>query len=154
MEDVEKLHGYFQQRGIELFFAPLPNCFSGALRYRKDLRRWFCIINDRPALTRQRFTAAHELFHYDHHRHLVSLFDDYSVIGSRLEREANRGAANMLMPENRIRAHIETLRAVPYDLIGHMARVFKVSWKEMWIRLKELGITLDNGYVKKEYQEE
>jgi len=127
----------FSKRKIEVLFGPLTFCSGILLRYR---RHWFCVINTRKAFVHQRFTLAHELYHFDHHRHLAQLFPVYSTSTSSLEREANRGAADMLMPTDRVTAYINALWAKPRDLAGHLARVFRVSRQAMEIRLEELGI--------------
>lgn len=133
------LLGEFQERGVRVYFAPLQYC-SGALRFSRGV--WFCVIDSLKPLVHQRFTLAHELYHFDHHRHLSNLFTDYAT-NSRLEREANRGAAELLMPTDQVRAFWVALSGLSYsydDRVGILARGFMVSREAMRIRLKELEI--------------
>lgn len=126
----------FEIRGIEVIFTPLSYC-SGALSFKRG--RWFCLINDQKPITHQRFTLAHELYHFDHHRELGSFFLDYSQRGW-MEREANRGAAEFLMPGELVCAVIETLRRYGKLSLEELAAFFGVSRQAMSIRLEELGL--------------
>ena len=134
---MEGLLEEFKKREIEVVWKPLQNC-SGVLRFYKGF--WFCVINSQRSFTHQRFTLAHELFHFDHHRNLGNLFTDYHF-DNWIEREANKGAAEMLMPEGLIRAYSEALRSFSREKeIKILAGVFGVSQKAMEIRFKELRI--------------
>jgi Zn-dependent peptidase ImmA (M78 family) len=127
----------FRKRGVRVYFAPLQYC-SGALRYSRGV--WFCVINSLKPVVHQRFTLAHELYHFDHHKHLSNLFTDYAT-NSELEREANRGAAELLMPLDQVRAFWVALSGLPYsydDRISILARGLMVSREAMRIRLKEI----------------
>lgn len=95
--------------------------------------------SDPPA--RQRFTLAHEIAHYLLHRELLDggIEDDRmyrSRLGGVVERQANRLAAQLLMPANLVRF---ACRAGASD-VGRLARTFGVSEHAMDIRLRELGL--------------
>lgn len=103
---------------------------------------------------RQRFTAAHELGHF-FHKHLekrqtTSMIDNSTTLYRRdseycpVEAEANRFAADFLMPENSIREkakEILSIKAPTFDeFVSDMSLAFEVSSPAMKIRLKTLGL--------------
>lgn len=92
---------------------------------------------------RRRFTLAHEIAHFLLHREYLEdeLTDDRmyrSRLGDRQERQANKLAAQLLMPANLVRV---AWRAGARDVAG-LASAFDVSTQAMEIRLKELGLAL------------
>src|SRR5690606_13578869 len=70
-----------------------------------DGRHWMIIVNQRTnrSESRRRFTIAHELGHYMLHRELSHHFLCSPRDRSRMEREANYFAAELLMPSSEIR---------------------------------------------------
>ncbi len=131
--------------GIDFKKAFLANTLSGML---ERLESGFIItVNALDPATRQRFTLAHELGHYMLHRHLIGVGegvdDDRAYrstdvgkyhntrIGPREETEANRFAANLLMPRDLIDHHRKQLG----DNVADMADLFAVSRRSMAIRL-------------------
>lgn len=90
---------------------------------------------------RQRFTLAHEIAHYVLHRDLIGDgITDRGLYRSRLsdalETQANRYAANLLMPGPLVRA---AWRDGEKSLSG-IAKLFNVSAEAARIRLQELGL--------------
>lgn len=99
-------------------------------------------INGRDPSRRQRFTLAHELGHYILHRDLIGdgLIDDAlyrSKLGELYERQANRWAADVLMPGGVVRGLYKGGMQSPADL----AHALDVSEQAIKIRLSELGLT-------------
>lgn len=131
------------QLGVKLNKAFLSQGISGMLE--KQGSSFLVTVNATDPDTRQRFTLAHELGHYMLHRHLVGdgLDDDRAyrstdvgkyhntLIGPKEETEANKFAANLLMP----RAAIDREWEKPDATISHMANLFGVSEHAMSIRL-------------------
>ena len=129
--------------GIKMKAAFLPTGISGMLEKSGD--SFLVSINAADPDTRQRFTMAHELGHYMLHRHLVGdgLDDDRAyrstgvgkyhntLIGPKEETEANKFAANLLMP----REAITRERSKFADDVSKMAQLFGVSEHAMSIRL-------------------
>lgn len=90
------------------------NEVSGWIERRSD-SSYLVVINRRHALTRQRFTAAHELAHYIYHRDLLGQgvgdnrayraqntpFNNENILPKH-ERQANSFAANILMPREAV----------------------------------------------------
>lgn len=140
------VHGIASQLGIEVVERQLTET-SGLLLRREG--RTICVVNRRHSATRKRFTIAHELAHhalhppkesYDLH---VSARDQRSSEGTFLEEiEANAFAAELLMPEELVRARVP--KALDLFLheerIGRLATDFKVSREAMTHRLTNLGL--------------
>lgn len=93
-------------------------------------------VNSKHAETRRRFTIAHEIAHFVLHRSLIGdgVQDDAlyrSKLSSAVEAEANRYAANLLMPWGLINAEI----AKGNNTVAGLAQSFNVSKSSMSIRL-------------------
>ena len=94
------------------------------------------IVNDKHCEVRRRFTIAHEIGHFVLHPDLIgdSIGDDWlyrSRLPSIREAEANRFAANLLMPNDLI----EKVAADGADTIPDLARVFEVTRSTVSARL-------------------
>lgn len=100
-------------------------------------------IDSEESRIRQRFTLAHEIAHYVLHRDLMRVGEkvvDNAMYRSQLstdyESQANRLAADIVMPKNRVREHFGD-DPDPASL----AKKFEVSQQAMEIRIKHLGLT-------------
>jgi hypothetical protein len=134
---LEKLLEEFEKRKIKVIFHPLSEEVSGILKYQEG--SWYCIINSRKSRTHQKFTLAHELYHFDHHRHLSTLFADYGE-NSQMEHEANLYAAELLMPKEELLSGLPDLYE-PEQIssqVEHLSRKFDVSFEAMVRRLMDL----------------
>ena len=136
--------GLCRDLGIEVHEAWLENEISGEL-VSKDNGAYQINVNASHAETRKRFTIAHELGHFIYHRDLIGtgIDDDRAYrstdvgryhninIGPRQETEANKFAANLLMPKELI------LEMKNRGLTSsQMAQELKVSQQAMDIRLE------------------
>ncbi len=106
--DVEELA---KALGIEVNYAHLGNDVSGMIERIKD-KNYLITINADDPKTRQRFTLAHELGHFVYHKDKMGDgIDDDRIyrstnvgkhhntrIGANEETQANKFAANLLMP--------------------------------------------------------
>lgn len=122
--------------------APLPADISGQITRLRSAGgdRYHIDVNGRDPDPRRRFTLAHEIAHFLLHREFLdrALTDDRmyrSRLGDSMERQANRLAAQLLMPGHLVRVAWE---AGARD-VGKLARTFDVSVPAMEIRLRELG---------------
>lgn len=123
--------------GLRVLLSTLPLNISGMLE-PDDEGGHVIKINRFEPKERQRFTIAHEIAHYLLHRHLIArgVVDSAlyrSKLSSRLEAEANRLAADILMP----RILVEQERdSVPdgVDVDRYLAQKFEVSLPAMEIR--------------------
>lgn len=99
------------------------------------------IINANDSPRRQRFTLAHEIAHYVLHRDLIGDgLEDSALYRSKLnewyERQANRMAADILLPPGLVRRMWGGGARGIYQL----ADAFNVSEQALRIRLAELGL--------------
>ena len=134
---MEKLLEEFSKRKIKVIFHPLSEEVSGILKFQEGF--WYCIVNSRKPRTHQRFTLAHELYHFDHHRHLSTLFADYGE-NSQMEHEANLYAAELLMPKEELLESLPDLYE-PEQItsqVEHLSQKFDVSFEAMVRRLMDL----------------
>ena len=124
-------------QGAKVRYVSLDGCEARILGTQQDA---VVSINSRSRLERQRFSLAHELGHWHHHRG-QSLFCRATDIGgnsgaTQAERVANRYAADLLMPgyifDPLARNHPSTFASI--DLL---AREFTVSRTAAAIRLVE-----------------
>ena len=98
-------------------------------------------INANDVPRRQRFTLAHEIAHYVLHRDLIGDgIEDNALYRSKLgewyERQANRMAADILLPPGLVRRRW----ASGVKEVSKLADAFNVSEQAMRIRLDELGL--------------
>lgn len=119
---------------------------------------FFVVVNANDSEQRRRFTAAHELGHYLLHRDLLCeagranrhtdrLFgatkgsNRETPFGPKHEVQANKIAAQIVMPASRIKAAWQaSSKDNPYR-VEDIAKQFGVSKAAMDIRLKTLGLT-------------
>lgn len=112
---------------------------SGAIMKDKELggnSGYACFINENHPVTRRRFTIAHELAHLILHKDLIGdgITDDAllrSGLSNKVEAEANRFAADILMPWDLINRAI----AEGDETLPALAKAFNVSENAMSIRL-------------------
>jgi len=108
-------------------------------------------VNPSHHLNRRRFTIAHELGHYFLHEGLDEHVDqdfrvawrsaDSSKAVNWLEIEANRFAAELLMPTQFLRRDLDSLHSIGKRTVALLASAYKVSPEAMKFRLTNLGIT-------------
>lgn len=120
--------------GLAVREVDMADDVSGSLKKEGD--SWIIRVNRRHAKVRQRFTVAHEIAHFLLHRDKISqgLTDDTfyrSSLSDNVEREANRLAADILMPWHLVRLAAERGARDPQSL----ASEFGVSEAAMAIRL-------------------
>lgn len=124
--------------GIKVYRAiRFPDTLSGVIRRNPDEPDTYAIyVNGKHGENRQRFTIAHEIGHFVLHRELIGdgIADDVlyrSGISNRAEAQANRFAANLLMPWHLL----DPLLAEGIVSVPELANRFQVSDSAMAIRL-------------------
>lgn len=136
--------------GVDYSEEPTPSDESGFIEVQDGHFR--VVVNSREGRQRRRFTAAHELAHYLMHRDLLRqngrlnrhsdrLFDnrimnDEAPFSAVHERQANRMAAQILMPA----AKLIRLRDHGITDVDRLSDEFGVSKAAMGIRLKTLRL--------------
>lgn len=125
--------------GIRVYMTDWPNSISGKIERDEEKggdSGFACYVNKSHPAVRRRFTIAHEISHYILHEHQIGdgIFDDAkyrSGLPETAEYEANRMAANLLMPMPMVKAAKKLVGLDPAKL----AEMFWVSEAAMRIRL-------------------
>lgn len=124
----------------------LESNISGSLNRKQNLAGQPCYsieLNGAHSERRRRFTLAHEIAHYLLHRDLMAddVVDDKfyrSELSDPLEWEANKYAADLLMPANLVtffwQAGVKDLKI--------LCKIFNASEKAVEIRLRQLKLTV------------
>lgn len=133
--------GIANSYGIDVLRAS----FGGTLKdsvygfIEKDGDKTQIVLNANNALTRRRFTVAHELGHYflHHNGKELEYLDMRSTMSTPEETAANRFAAELLMPEEQVRREHGKLL---FPTVDELARIFNVSGQSMRYRLANLKL--------------
>lgn len=150
------VHGVAAKLGIDTAETGLDDRHSAFLVVKNNRARIFVNANHHP--NRQRFSVAHEIGHFllhhvpsakENNLYLDEKLDLYhrksiptnTMVDFTLERQANRFAADLLMPKGLIEQHIddEGLDILEEKVMRKIALAFKVSEQSLLIRLLELG---------------
>jgi len=137
-----------ERRGLDIRYAPLDGDLSGALI--RNAHEAYIGVNSLQSRNRRRFTIAHELGHFVLH-HGIHVDKDFRInwrdgnsskAVNPEEMEANRFAAELLMPTGLLVRDIESLRRVDRAALESLARRYGVSSQAMKIRLGNFGFNL------------
>jgi Zn-dependent peptidase ImmA (M78 family) len=130
------VHQVAGELGIGFEVRDLPDNIPGFVA--NIAGQWFAFLNSTHGPRRRRFTLAHEIGHVAlGHFGMVHLYGEKQAD----QREANRFAAELLMPVEMVRE--EHAKAVGAGLsVGDLADIFLVGKRAMEIRLRELGLAL------------
>lgn len=145
----------FSDLGVAYDERPILTGESGWIEC--DGGDFLVVVNSTESEQRRRFTAAHELGHYLMHRDLLCeagranrhtdrLFgaskehNRESPFRHRHEVQANKIAAQIVMPASRIKAAWEESKKPQLLKVSDIAKQFGVSKAAMDIRLKTLGL--------------
>lgn len=143
-----RLGALARELGLAVKLSSLPNGVSGQIsrlaqgEYRVRLNRFH-------GRERQRFTLAHEIAHFLLHRSEIDqrrngIVDNAlyrSGVPEPMEFEANRLAADLIMPDRLIKAERRSLIDLnPEELVDRMAKIFAVSKVAMEIRLSHRNL--------------
>jgi len=126
--------------GLKVVLATLPMNISGLIQ-PEDGDGFVIKINRFESKERQRFTIAHEISHYLLHRDRINagIIDSVlyrSKLSSRIEAEANRLAADIVMPRQAVSAEMANFaKDLGDDEISDLAEKFQVSKQAMAIRV-------------------
>lgn len=137
-----RVAGIARALGIEVKAATLKPRISGQIQPSDTSPSGFRIrINRHEPSVRQRFTIAHECAHYLLHRDQIGdgLEDTIlyrSSLSDRREAEANRLAADLIMPRDLVTQSLRELGGRPTSAVAaELASKFEVSEAAMKIRL-------------------
>lgn len=170
VETITPLDKIIEDEEIELFYDSLGDYFDGMTIYDKN--KFFIHINidrgNKPDTKRGRFTIAHELGHFflDNHRiglkkGLLSPHLSINNINqnSKIEREADYFASNLLMPEEKFKTYIQK-KPFDFQLIESLSNKFNTSITATAIRYSDIGkhplmlVYCENGKIKWKWNSE
>lgn len=127
-----------EKMGVNIRYEPLEDNVSGSLKKDRVTKKWVITVNSLHHPHRQRFTIAHELAHYCLDSSSQEDFTDKiffrSGCLSKVEKIANKYAAELLMPESAFRRRVKITPRVE-----EIARYFQVSSAAVVFRADELG---------------
>lgn len=131
-----------QELGLEIVSAALSPNISGMIEPSETAASGFKIkINKFENAERQRFTAAHEIAHYLIHRDYIKngIVDSAlyrSNLSSFKEAQANKLAADIIMPADAVRKYLSQMGGEKSEANAiALASEFKVSVPAMKVRL-------------------
>lgn len=131
-----------QVLGLDVLRSVLQPKISGLIQPSKSAKSGFEIkVNKFEAPERQRFTLAHEIAHFLLHRDDIGdgITDSImyrSNLTSRKEAEANRLAADIIMPSALVREEFRKSGGIKNEAVAfELAERFRVSLPAMKIRL-------------------
>ena len=137
-----KIGALAESLGLEVIRAPLSPKISGLIQPSQSAPSGFEIrVNKFEMPERQRFTVAHEIAHYLLHRDSIGagVIDNIlyrSNLTSRKEAEANRLAAEIIMPTENISGElVRRGGARTSEIAEELAHLFRVSTPAMKVRL-------------------
>lgn len=128
--------------GVRVKYEPLENCEARILGYGN---RAIATIDPRKGnRQRVRFSLAHELGHWRHHRgkSFVCRSDDIgNAARSPLdpERVADAYAADLLMPEYLFKPHARKSKTTSFELVESLSDAFQTSLTATALRLVDFG---------------
>jgi Zn-dependent peptidase ImmA (M78 family) len=124
--------------GLEVVEEPMDDDLSGYLEARGGT--WVVGVNAFHHINRKRFTIAHEIAHFMLHSEHQASFQDRTFSRREadpnpMEREADRFAAELIMPAPEVRRLI----ASGTTSLSGLAEIFRVSALAMKYRVQNLG---------------
>ncbi|MCA8907574.1 MAG: ImmA/IrrE family metallo-endopeptidase [Rhodospirillaceae bacterium] len=136
--DLEAIAFYVK---AEVRYRPLDGCEA---RILGKADRAIITVNQNRSVRRRRFSIAHELGHWHHHRgrKLACRVEEYRPSGlASPERTADEYAANLLMPSYLFRPMARDQKKLNFKAIKEVADIFNVSQTAAAIRLVEADHT-------------
>ncbi len=137
--------------GVSVKVSSLRTGISGQISREPQDNAYVIRVNRHEARQRQRFTIAHELAHFLLHRHIIDSIPEgitdnvlyRSGVPERIEFEANRLAAEIVMPRELVQQKLQEEYGglITEATIEKLASEFQVSKAAMEIRLSTLGQT-------------
>lgn len=128
-------------QGVRVYFKPLDGCEARIIGVGDTA---IATVNSKGSPGRRRFSLAHELGHWKHHRgqFMVCRSDeigDFSNKASQAERHADSYAANLLMPRYLFLPSLRTFRKLDFEIIRKLSEIYGVSLTATAIRCISLG---------------
>lgn len=127
------------ERGALVKYRPLDRCEAQIVGSH---RRAIITVNSRSIPTRRRFSLAHELGHWHHHRGQL-LFCDEGDIGNPTrgaldpESQADQFASDLLLPGFMVRSRIVKMKKLVLASVREIAEEFNVSLTATLLKLAD-----------------
>ena len=144
--------------GVKIVFCDFDNLEGIFIPAKDSNQKHLVAINANRPITRQRFTAAHELCHLI--KDSNSKTDIRCLISSDSEIEvyANRFASELIMPSSMLMEHLNskniTRRSLSESKIVRIAHLFGASFQACCIKLKSIYSELSYVKIKKYFKPE
>ncbi|MDR3021811.1 MAG: ImmA/IrrE family metallo-endopeptidase [Clostridiales bacterium] len=150
------LIGIAKKHDITIFYGKYSDDFSGAIYVsdktpqiiKEENYFKFIILNSNHAVTRQRFTLAHELGHYfldyldESGQYRESIYE-HRDSGNRLDKDEfriNNFAAELIMPSESLFKELNNnffkVTEIDLELVRDLAKIYQVSFDAMRNRLR------------------
>jgi Zn-dependent peptidase ImmA (M78 family) len=128
--------------GVRVKYRPLQGCEACIAG---DLQRAIMTVNSRSAPRRRRFSLGHELGHWKYHRGRILVCRAEEIGGQRkgqspLEREADRFAADLLLPLYLLKPAARQFAKLNVHMVSNISDMFETSLTATAIRLVETGL--------------
>ena len=130
---------------MTVVFRPFSNQVSGMCSKKEN--NYFIIINSTSSYGRQRFTAAHEMYHlfYENDNTFVCSLN-VNDNSSESERNADNFASYYLAPYDTFMDYIEKIgceknKAISFQQTIKIGQYFQMSQRAVEVRLKKLGFS-------------
>lgn len=135
IDPIPNMTSLLEDRGIKVMIMALPQGVSGLTclvrRPRQKSRLPVIVVNRDVSLERRRLTIAHELAH--------RLIDEKSPVNH--EKASTVFAGAFLMPKTHLIGEIgKTRKALGYQELIHLKRMYRVSAAALIVRLQQVGI--------------
>jgi Zn-dependent peptidase ImmA (M78 family)/transcriptional regulator with XRE-family HTH domain len=135
IDPIPNMSALLEDHGIKVLVIPLPDRVSGLTclvrRPKHKARVLVIVVNQDSTLERRRLTLAHELAH--------RLIDESSRVDH--EKASNVFAGAFLVPRNHLIREIgEKRKALGYEELIQLKRMYRVSAAAFLVRLKQVGI--------------
>lgn len=126
--------------GARVVYRPLVGCEAQIIGYGANA---VIVVDERGHPKRKRFSIAHELGHWHHHRGQSSVcrttdIEDYSDQGFADERTANKYASDLLLPTYLFGPRARALKEITIDAAAKVAEEFNTSLTAVAMRLLDL----------------
>lgn len=147
---------YARSLGIDVFVDDLKKIsdiyysnIKGYLALKKNGKKPVIAVSVEESYGHQRWTVAHELWHYFSHRNdLIDSTVFYTEFGNYQSQQkdseedrANRFAAELLMPQEEFKSMYDWYMKTSKDrLLQKLSECFKVSEKAVLLRIQNLGL--------------
>lgn len=137
LDPIPNMTELLEARGLKVLTSVLPDRVSGFTclvnRQGSQAPLPVIVVNNRFSLERRRLTLAHELAH--------RLIDPKSPLDGQEEKAANVFAGAFLMPrEHLLHEAGRSRRALGYQELIDLKRVYRVSGAALLVRLRHLGV--------------